>query len=301
MNRTPTEEAFWSRNSKPTSTRKLKKLAELYQMDLRSITALFSSYLDFDCREDRPTDGGAILPDAEHQHLVEANVVPATRAWTASELMAWLSEEVGRSDRAAISRAFIIGVATGRYDYTSALGSFASFESLLQHDACPEDVAGLPEEGEAKEHHFLYYAFRRLWKPYVFHDTAPYAAFDLSRFNAHEPREPAEAERDSFRQLLNAIRSLPESARLTELQKSGSKLIKGNKYDRQHALEVLGYCGVLPSLEHEPLETRYLCQLHRPMPKHFYAREWRFPACLWSGSVGVDEEAIEKWFPGFEV
>ena len=63
--RTPTEEAFWSRNSKPMSKRKLVQLAQLYEMDRRSITTLFNAYVDFDQREvEHPEGPGTAIQEA---------------------------------------------------------------------------------------------------------------------------------------------------------------------------------------------------------------------------------------------
>ncbi len=96
---------------------------------------------------------------------------------------------------------------------------------------------------------FVYDAYRRMNAPYVFHYLADYAAFDLSRFNEMEIAEPVTEQCDNFNELLNAIRQLPNDAKLTELQKCGTGIIKGNKHDRQNVLEILGYCDILGSPE----------------------------------------------------
>lgn len=301
--RTPTEAAFWSRNSKPTSKRKLAKLAELYELDLRSVTTLFNAYVDFDQRENRPVDGGAKIPDAEIVHLVETQVIPEPGRFSAEDIVNWLLSEKKRCQRTSLANAFIIGIDSGRYDFRSALGSYASFYPLNNRNRAgtiKRGIEGLPEADESEERDFVYFAHRRLWKPYVIHDRADYAAFDLSRFNLKGLPAPSEPQCDNFRELLNAIRGLPHDAKLTDLQKSATGIVKGDKYDRQHVLEILGYCDILGSPDHKPMRKQFVNQLYRPLPKHFYSKEWRFPACFWSGENGVDEEAVAFWFPGYE-
>lgn len=302
--RTPTEEAFWSRNSKPTSKRKLAKLAELYSLDIRSITTLFNGYVDFDRRENRPIDSGAKIPEAEVEDLVQMRVVPPSASYSAEEMIAWLLKEKRRCQRGSLADAFVIGVATGRYDYRSALGSYASFYAVNDRNRAAtiaRGVEGLPEDDQSAERDFIYFAHRRLWKPYVFHDRADYAAFDLSRFNERPVAQPTAEEHANFHGLLTAIRELPPVAKLGDLQKSVTGLVKGNKYDRQHVLEILGYCDILGSPDHKPIRKRFVNQRCRPLPKHFNSKEWRFPACFWSGEIGVNEEAVAFWFPGFEL
>ncbi|MFH5804700.1 hypothetical protein [Alienimonas sp. DA493] len=307
--RTPTEEAFRNRNSKPASRRKLKKLAGLYGLDERSVTTLFSARLDFDRPGNQPNDGGALVPEAERDHLVRQGGIPEPRAFAREELLDWLTAAWGAVDRPALANAFIVGVANGRYDLKSALGSYASFHALAGPDRDDAIARGirvggamreLPEGDETFEPDFLTLAFKRLWKPYMLHDSADYAALDLTQFKKNPAPEPTDAERENFRALLNAIRDLPPTAKLTDLQKAGTRIVKGNKYDRVHVFEILGYCDVLGSPDHPPVRERFVNQLQRPQPDHLYSRDWQFPANFWDGTVGVNEEAVAYWFPGYE-
>lgn len=303
--RTPTEENFWKRNSKPASQRKLRQLAELYELDLRSIRVLFNGYVDFDQREKRPIDEGALIPAEEREHLVEAGVVPEPGDYSADELLDWLMKEKRQVQRERLADAFIAGMTSGRYDWRSALGSYASFHGLTARNrksTVERGIDGLPDSGQREHHDFIYFAHRRLWKPYVFHARADYAAFDLHQFNHSPPADPGKAERDNFRRLLDAIRELPEDSKLTELQRALTGLVRGDKYDRQHVLEILGYCDILGHPRgQKPIRKRYMNQLQRPQPDHFYSRDSHYPLNFWnSGEMGVDEEAVAYWFPGFE-
>ena len=301
--RNPTEENFWSRNSKPTSERKLKRLAELYEFDIRSITTLFNAHVDFDRKENRPIDSGARIPRAELEHLVEMKVVPEAKEYSATDLIDWCLQGKAAIDEEVLINAFIIGVASQRYDWRSALGSYACFYAVTKRNrnaTIKRGIEGIPEGGQSELRDFVYFAHRRLWKPYVFHDRGDYAAFDLSRFNESEVREPDRAEQKAFRDLLSAIRKLPKSATLSELQKCVTGLVKGDKYDRIHVLEILGYCNILGSPDYEPIRKRFMNQQQRPLPDHFYSRDWRFPSCFWNGEIGLNEEAVAFWFPGYE-
>ncbi|MEW4570275.1 hypothetical protein AB1L88_20605 [Tautonia sp. JC769] len=253
-----------------------------------------------------PADGGARIPDSEVAHLVEAGVLPDVEALDAERIVDWLLAEKGRCRRELLADAFVVGVVGGRYDYRSALGSYASFFALDESNReaiVSGGMAGLPGVGTIDLRHLVRLGHRRLWKPYVYHDRADYAAFDLSRFrlNAGAIPEPSESERANFRALLDAIRGLPGHARLTDLQKCATGWVKGDKYDRQHVLEILGYCDILGGRGHEPMRGRFVDQMNRPLPARGSAREWRFPACFWDGESGVNEEAVAFWFPGYEV
>lgn len=294
------EEAFRQRSAKPTSRRKLQQLAALYEIDVRSITALFGRFLDFDQREHRPVDGEAALPPAELGHLIAAEVIGPPRSRTADQIVDDLIAAHAACDRQALADAFVISITTGRHDYRSALASYASFIALApatREQVRAAGIAGLPPAGVAAPSDDVALAFRRLWKPYVVNDQATYAAFDLDRFRRRPVPTPTAAQAAAFRQLLDAIRALPPDARLTDLQRCMTGIVKGDKYDRQHVAEILGYCDILPSRAHPPMRTRYLEQGRRPLPTHYYAREWRFPACFWTGEVGVDEAAVAYWFP----
>ena len=112
-------------------------------------------------------------------------------------------------------------------------------------------------------------------------------------------RDIADAANDVRERIARAIDDLPETAQLGALNKAVTGLVKGNKYDRQHALEILGYCDVLRSPEHEPLRGRYLNQLMRPQPAQFTKRDWHFPLNFWTGEYGIDREGLAFWFPEF--
>lgn len=296
-------EEFWSRNQKPTSKRKLAKTAELYELDLRSVTALFNAHVDFDKPKNYPMIQRLFVPPSEVAYLIETEVIPASESYTANDVIDWLLKEKKRCDRKALANAFIVGVANGRYDYLSALGSYANFYAVNGRNRAAtikRGIYGLPKPDTTEELDFVYDAYRRINAPYVFHYLADYAAFDLSRFNQMEIAEPTSAQCENFHNLLNAVRELPRDAKLTELQKCGTGIIKGNKHDRQNVFEILGYCDILGNPEFEPMRKRYVHQEDRPWPSHFYAKEWRFPTCFWDGQVGVNEEAVAFWFPGYE-
>ncbi len=157
------EQAFLQRNAKPTSRRKLEQLAALYEIDVRSITALFGRFLDFDQREHRPTDGEATLPAVEVAHLVAAEVIPAPRTRTADQIVDDLIAAHAACDRRALADAFVISISTGRHDYRSALASYASFVALTPatRDALRRDgIAGLPADGVAAPADDVALAFR---------------------------------------------------------------------------------------------------------------------------------------------
>ena len=99
----------------------------------------------------------------------------------------------------------------------------------------------------------------------IHHVNPGYALCDLTWFKQARPVTPNAEDQAVLRSTLDAIRALPADAELTELSKAVSKLLGGNRYTRQLALERLGCCGI--------------------------------PVNGWTGRDGVDDAAVAFWFP----
>lgn len=125
------------------------------------------------------------------------------------------------------------------------------------------------------------------------HDCAVTALLEFDVFRKQSVRAPSDDAISILATTLDAIRKLPKTAQLQELVKS-AKLIKGNRYDRQHVLEMLAYCDVLNP------KAKFLGKYRRlqycSLPDHHYKADWQYPCCWWTGATGVNEKAVKFWF-----
>jgi hypothetical protein len=100
--------------------------------------------------------------------------------------------------------------------------------------------------------------------------------------------------------VLDAVRALPASAQLTQLNKALVGTFEGNKQHRQHVLEILGSCDVLHPQSQALMEHRYCRPGACPLPSSSTKRDTRYPLCWWTGADGVNEAAVATFFPGLE-
>jgi hypothetical protein len=103
-----------------------------------------------------------------------------------------------------------------------------------------------------------------------------------------------------MRGVLEAIRHLPKSAQLSELNKALVGRFNSNKQERQVVLEILGYAGILKPKGWPSLFDRWVRPAEREEPGHFFKKEWQFPASGWTGKDGINEEAVRFWFRQIE-
>lgn len=74
--------------------------------------------------------------------------------------------------------------------------------------------------------------------------------------------------------------------------------MKGDKYARQLVLEIFGYCGVLQPASQPKVLERWITEIPKDLHSSYYKNDWKYPLPWWTGADGVNEEAVEFWFPG---
>jgi hypothetical protein len=221
------------------------------------------------------------------------------------EFVAGVVETVKRADRAAIVKAFVGSLSTRNLPARSAFGSYVVLQKFAAHPyqrstfGGPEScaVCGLrpkknPEESDER---VAKYPFQ------VQHTDVRYAAFDLDTFARRKVDEPTPEGIDRLARLLDALRSLPLDAQLTELQKSIAKAIKSNKFERMILLETFGYAGILCPRSKQHYGKRFLARdlVESDQPKEFYKKEWEYPVRFWTGKAGVNEKLVRSYFAKF--
>ena len=128
--------------------------------------------------------------------------------------------------------------------------------------------------------------------------SIPHLAMGLEMMEPRHFQRPGAEAVQVLRVILNAIRALPVSAQLSELEQSLVGKLKSNKLDRTHLLEILGYCGILRDPKKPAFHERFVGYEERCwlQPDHFYKRDWNYPVQNWTGVHGVDEDRVQFWF-----
>lgn len=205
-------------------------------------------------------------------------------------------------DRDAIIRAFVGSLSTRNLPARSAFGSYLVLQKLKAHPFRPSEefddescaCCGLPQESdfEETEERVADYPFQ------VQHTDIEYATYDLETFSDREVDVPTQADVNCLNALLEALRNLPATAQLTELEKSISGAIKSNKHERRILLETFGYAGILCPITKHHYSKRFVTfdEANSDQPKESYKREWEYPVRFWTGKDGVNEQFVKSIF-----
>jgi len=221
------------------------------------------------------------------------------------EIVATAIDAASRADRAAIVRAFVGSLPSRNLPARSAFGSYVVLQKFKAHPyqrsifggpaTCA--VCGLPPKTDsvASEERVANYPFQ------VQHTDIEYAILDLTTFPDRKVDEPGQDSVGHLTLLLAALRELPTNAQLTQLQKSISKAIQSNKFERMILLETFGYAGILcPKTKQHYGKQFVACdEAESDQPAEYYKREWAYPVRFWTGLDGINEKVVKAYFGDF--
>jgi hypothetical protein len=120
----------------------------------------------------------------------------------------------------------------------------------------------------------------------------------LEALSHHNPDPPSEDAVASLRKMLEALRSLPKTAQLSELNRSLQGVVKSNKYERMYLLEILGYAGILCPQDQQHYTSGFVTydEANIRQPAQYFKREWDYPVRFWTGADGVNETMVTHYF-----
>ena len=295
------QKPFWERNTSARAQREIANVAGAAGLDRRALNVLFNTYYDVDHpvlawvqQKDTPED--------DLRYARDQGVMFEPVTLDHDSLIERLIECRDALDRGSIADAFLISLRDRRLDLRSTLGSYAVFLHLEPHAYAPSGrwcaVCGV-EGAEARAIDRSMHAFLRLkLAGSIHHDHATYAATDLALFSGTPMRDVSDEDRDVLRRVLVAIRGLPATAGLNDLQRALSGLFASTKLERQLVLELLGYTGVLQPGGRDSYGHRFVTYAERQAdpPANYWKREWRWPVQHWTGADSVNDEAVAFWF-----
>lgn len=198
-----------------------------------------------------------------------------------------------------VARAFVASLTSRRLELRSALGSFAivrhmKFHSILRNtDRGPCSYCGDFDWVDIDRNILN---FERLKWGGVRHSHPSYAAFDLQQFAAKSIAQPTGADFSILAEIFNVARQLPIKARLGDLDKALAKTFPSNSAERRTLIALLGYAGILIDRARPDFRLNFVAanqREHTPWHKD----DWPYPVQWWTASCGVNEEAVQDWFP----
>ena len=293
-----TEDEFWTINSGAKAQKFVAQIASAMGADIRAVHVMLNTV----CNLDGKKSPRARLEDVPAPLLELAKASGLIRdpfELTHSKIISRIAKAREAVDKEKVANAFISSLSSGLLFLRSALGSLSHAIHLPMHRHAATQKGGSctvcrfrPQRTIAC-HGFL--ARRMMHAGNVLQGELDYVLCDLEEFGIPQ-FTCTRSDRAILKRILATIKKLPDDAGLGELQKSLTGIFKGNKYDRQVVLEILGSCGILKPRNSISMHERWVPHNERPWPTHFFRKEWKSPVNCWVAADGVNDEAVEFWF-----
>lgn len=204
-----------------------------------------------------------------------------------------------RIETKSVANAFVTSLSTRSLAHRSALASYAVLRHFKNHAwsgsnrSC--DICGSYERIEPQIEDLNILNFERHKWGGVRHLQALYAAFDLEQFQKL-PLVKVEAEHVSlFKELIKHIEHAPQGVSSAQLQSFFPKTLKSNKAERDVLIGILGILGILQTDNHHGFLHTFVRSDQRHLPDRRFI-DMAYPACWWSQSDGINNEAVKAWF-----
>jgi hypothetical protein len=217
--------------------------------------------------------------------------------WDHEVALGRLFDAFGKLSRRAVADAFLASLSSRRLDWRSALGSFAVFEHLRDHEPRAKDghctLCGFYLTSSEQDLNVL--NFERMKWGGVRHQQVAYAALDLDLLLKDPPPPPTEDDFRIFGGLLSAIEAAPSSATAASLQACLSPHLKSTKSERDVLVALFGFCGILASPNHPGFANHFIAPADRDLPNRRFV-DMPYPACWWRAPDGLNRQALKAYF-----
>lgn len=260
--------------------------------DKKAQQILFQSYWSIAGRNSEPRTS-----KEEFKYALKAGYMFEPINTSHDEIVDWVGKSFKKVNLQQVSDAFLSSLSNRRLDWRSALGSYAIARHFPQHKFSGErlcNVCGETLKSKAEDLSVL--NFERLKWGGVRHLSPLYVAFDLEQFSKIKTSKPNPSDFEIFNQIIEKAKSLDPAARPRDLEKAISKIVKSNQSEREILIQILGFCGILQTPKYKGFfETfvNYNQREIRPVNKI----DWDYPISWWQGKDGVNEKALNYFFP----
>lgn len=207
-----------------------------------------------------------------------------------------LSTCIKRLNRRIVANGFLASLSTRRLDWRSALGSYAVFQHMADHEPIGNEircnVCGHYLKDPVQDLNVL--NFERLKWGGIRHDHVVYAALDLRLFLEELPPSPNDEDIQIFRNIVSSI-TKSQHVGSAGLHAHFAKDLKSNKAERDVLIAILGFCGILGTVEHPGYTERFVPATERDLPdRHFV--DMPYPACWWRSDIGINQPNLNEYF-----
>ena len=207
---------------------------------------------------------------------------------------------VSAVSRDAVVAAFLASLSSRRLDLRSALGTYAAGHHMKPHRfenngsmlACA--YCGDYDLPRPVDLNIL--NFERIKWGGTRHDQPSYIAFDLQTFETIPTVTPTDEDVRILRLILDIAGSMPAKARPNHLDKALAKIFPSNSAERRTLIAILGFAGVFVDPGRPNFRTQFV-PIERRERTPWHTVDWSYPAMWWMGSHGVNQSAVNEWFP----
>ncbi len=215
------------------------------------------------------------------------------------EIAGWLQSSFKAISREDVSNAFLVSLESRRLEYRSALGSYAFARYFPDHayqgeNYCCALCGVLKNVSQAYD--LSIFNFERYKWGGVRHEKPGYAAFDLERFAKLEKVRPSDYATEIMLRLVETIRQCKPNDKPRDLEVKLGKVVKSNKPEREILIQILSYCGILQPRNRPGYFQSFVRYIERDTPP-VNKIDWTYPVCWWRGEDGINQVALNYYFP----
>lgn len=263
-------------------------------IDKRATKILMNTYWSSAGWRDEPTVSPEDLAYAKSHHVMFDPV-----RFSHDEAINAALRSVEAITQPEVVSAFVASLSSRRLDLRSGLGSYAVARHFQRHRA----ITGFRRKFCAycglypvEDVDLNILNFERLKWGGVRHTQPTYIAFDLRILREAHCPSPNPDDFGILRAILSVARSMPSNARLSDLDKSLSKVLASNSAERRILIGILGYAGILIDPSRPAFRKGFVADAEREETP-WHKDDWPYPVQWWNGSFGIDEAAVDDWFP----
>ena len=201
---------------------------------------------------------------------------------------------VARTASEVVAHAFIASLGTRRLELRSALASYAVGRHMQAHSNASGRCAYCGEYQKTADPNVL--NFERLKWGGVRHHSPRYIALDLQALEAEDEITPTDGDYQTLRSIFEVAKSIGQTARLSDLDRALSGMLPSNSSERRALIGILGYAGILIDPSRPDFRCGFVPETKREQTP-WHKDDWPYPVQWWTGACGVNEAAIDEWFP----
>lgn len=263
-------------------------------MDKRAIKILMNTYWSTTGWRREPTVSSDDLAYAKSKGVM---FDPIRLSHAEAVDAAWLA--IADISQSKVVDAFIASLGSRRLDLRSGLGSYAVGRHFERHHArttsarTPCAYCGFYD---ATDEDLSILNFERLKWGGVRHVYPTYIVLDLGLLREASLSAPTPEDFAVLSAILDVAGSMPPTARLADLDKALCKVLVSNSAERRTLIGILGYAGILIDPSRPAFRTAYVPPAEREQTP-WYKDDWPYPVQWWNGSFGVNQAAVDAWFP----